>query len=222
MNTAQLNLQPESTSAKPRDFTVLAAHNVIEKTMKALKEHNFIPIHVKSGKDALAKIKELIPDGVTVMNGSSTTLHEIGYTDFMKNGNHKWNNLHEAILTENDPAKQAQLRLQATISDYYLGSVHALSETGEIVVASNTGSQLPHLANTSQNIILVVGAQKIVPTLADAFRRLEEQVIPLEDERMKGVYGVGTMHSKTLILHKENPMMGRKIYVIIVDEKLGF
>jgi hypothetical protein len=61
-----------------------------------------------------------------------------------------------------------------------------------------------------------------VPTLADAFKRIDEHVVPLEDVRMKGVYGFGTTHAKTLILHKENPMMGRKVRVIIVNESLGF
>ncbi|MBI5045125.1 MAG: lactate utilization protein [Candidatus Levybacteria bacterium] len=203
-------------------YTTLATSQAIDKTIGTLKENHFIPIHVSSRKDALEKIKELIPEGVSVMNGSSETLREIGYLDILKSREHKWNNLHDVVLAESDPKKQAELREQSVLSDFYVGSAHALSETGEIVIASNTGSQLPHLVFTSPNIILVVGSQKIVPTLSEAFKRLEEHVIPLENERMKGVYGVGTTHAKTLILHKENPMLGRKIYVVIVDEKLGF
>jgi hypothetical protein len=89
-------------------------------------------------------------------------------------------------------------------------------------VASNSGSQLPHLAFTSQNLILVVGAQKIVPTLADAFDRLEKHVVPLEDERMQKAMGMGTYASKVLIINKEQPFMGRKSHIILVNEKLGF
>jgi hypothetical protein len=91
-----------------------------------------------------------------------------------------------------------------------------------MVIASNSGSQLPHLAYTSPNIILVIGAQKITPTLSDALTRIDEYVVPLEDVRMKTAYGYGTLHSKTLILHKENSSMGRKVHVIIVNEILGF
>ncbi len=204
------------------DYTKLASKESIEKVISALKDHNFIPFEVETKKLALDKIKELIPQGVTVMTGASTTLDEIGFTDLLKSGQHKWHNLHEAILAETDQAKQAELRRQSVISDYYLGSVHALTETGQLLIASNTGSQLPHLAFTSPNIILVVGAQKIVPNLAEAFARLDQHVMALEDQRLRKVYGVGTSHSKTLILHKENPMMGRKVHVIIVNEKLGF
>ena len=130
--------------------------------------------------------------------------------------------MHANILAEKDPAKQAVLRKQSVVSDFYLGSVHALSENGEMVIASNSGSQLPHLAFTSPNIILVVGEQKLVPTLSDALKRVEEHVIPLEDERMKGAYGFGTLWAKTLIMHKENPAIGRTVRVLIVKESLGF
>jgi len=200
----------------------VANEESIKKTISSLSENGFLPIEVDSKEEALKKIIELIPEGASVNNGTSKTLQEIGFVELLKAGDHNWDNLHEAVLKETDPVKQSHLRKLSTISDFYLGSAHAITEDGQILIASNTGSQLPHLVFTSQNIILVVGAQKITENLDGAFKRLEEVVIPLEDERMMGVYGVGTTHAKSLILHKENPMMGRKIYVIIVKEKLGF
>jgi hypothetical protein len=202
--------------------TTLATSTSVETTITALKSHHYDAMVVQTKEEALKKIKELIPAGVSVMNGASKTLEQIGYIDYLKEGKHGWRNLHADILAETDPVKQGVLRKQSVLSDYYLGSVHALTETGEMVFASNSGSQLPHLAFTSPNIILVVGAQKITPTLTDALNRVEEVVIPLEDERMKGVYGFGTMYAKTLILRKENPAIGRSIKVIIVNEPLGF
>ncbi len=194
----------------------------ITNTIAKLKEHGFEPIHINTKEEALTKIKELIPDGVSLMNGSSETLREIGFIDYLKGGNHPWKNVHDAVLAETDQTKQAHLRREAVVSDVYVGSVHALTETGELMIASNTGSQLPHLVFTSPTIILVVGKNKIVKTLTDAFERIEHYVIPREDERMKKVYGFGTTWAKTLILHKENSAMGRAIHVLIVDEELGF
>ncbi len=188
----------------------------------ALTEHGFEAILVDNKQEVLEIIKNTIPQSASVMNGASRTLEEVGYIAYLAAGGHGWNNLHDAILKETDPAKQALLRKQSVISDYYLGSVHALSQTGEMVIASNTGSQLPHLAFTSPNIILVVGMQKVVPTLDDALRRVEEVVIPLEDERMKATYGYGTTYAKTLILRRENPNMGRSVKVLLVGESLGF
>lgn len=204
------------------EFNTLAATEAVERTSAALKEHHFEPLVVSTKEEALSAVKERISEGASVMNGASRTLEEIGYLEYLKGGQHGWHNLHENILAESDPSKQALLRRESVVSDYYVGSVHALTETGELVIASNTGSQLPHLAFTSPNVILVVGTNKIVPTLADGLARVNEHVIPLEDERMKGVYGYGTLYAKTLILHQENPNLGRKVHIILVEETLGF
>lgn len=203
-------------------YTTLATEESIKGTTKALLEHGYEPTVLENGEEALEKIKSLIPIGASVMNGSSTTLEQIGFIDYLKSDKHKWNNLHAKVLLEKDPDKQKLLRKHSVVSDYYLGSVHAVSETGELIIGSNSGSQIPHLAYTSQNIILVVSTKKITPTLLDALERLEKYVAPLEDERMKRAYGIGTIHSKTLILRRENPKSGRKIQVILVKEDLGF
>ena len=142
--------------------------------------------------------------------------------DYLKSGTHSWNDLHKAIVEEKDQLKRAVLRKQATSSDFYVGSVHGLTEEGDFIIASNTGSQLPHIVFTSPNLIFVIGGQKIVPDLNEAFKRLEEYVVPLENENMKKLYGMGTMLSKIVVFKQENAMMGRKIKIIIVNEKLGF
>lgn len=203
-------------------YNTLAPVDSINKTIKALTERGFLPESVARGAEALSKIKELIPVGASIMNGSSRTLEEIGFIQYLKDGKHDWNNLHEDILAEKDPAKQTLLRKQSVLSDFYLGSAHAVAETGEIVIASNSGSQLPHLVFTSPNIILVVGAQKITPDLDAAVARLREYVYPLEDARMKEVGMGGSFISKMLIINKEQSFMGRKFHVIFVNEILGF
>lgn len=204
------------------NYSKLASAGRIEKTEQALKSRNFEPVVVGTKAEALSIIKFLIPSGASVMNGSSKTLEEIGFVEYLKSGEHGWNNFHKNIVTETDPLKQKLLRRQAALADFYLGSVHALAETGEMLFASGTGSQLPSVAFTSPNVILVVGTQKITPNLQKAFKRLEEYVIPLEDKRMKEKNGIGTIHSKTLILHREDSIMGRKIKVILVNEPLGY
>lgn len=204
------------------DYNKLATEESIKKTSAALIERGFHAEVVDTKEEALEKIKSLIPAGATVMNGSSVTLEEIGYVDYLKSNEHPWEDFHAAVGSESDPLKRAELRKKAVNSEFYLGSVHALTETGEIVIASNTGSQLPHVVFTSPNVILVVSTKKIVPTLSDAFTRLEEHVIPLEDEHMKQLYGMGTKHSKTVILRHENPMMKRNVLVLFVKESLGF
>ncbi len=204
------------------DYTKLASPESVERASRALVANRFTSVVLQSGAEALEYIKTHIPKAASVMNGSSTTLEEIGFVEYLKSGMHGWKNLHADVLTEQNKEKQADLRRHSVISDYYLGSVHALSEAGELVIASNTGSQLPHLAYTSPNIILVVGTQKITPNLVAAIERLEKHVIPLENEHMKKLYGQGTQYNKTLILRGESTMMGRSVTVLFVNEKLGF
>lgn len=204
------------------NYTKLADKEVVDNVITSFVPRNFEGMVVNTKEEALQIIKDRVPQGASVMNGSSRTLETIGLVDYLKTENHGWNNLHEKVLNETDPAKQAVLRRETTVSDYYLGSAHAVTEDGELFFASNTGSQLPALAYTAQNIILVVGTHKIVPTITDAYTRLQEHIVPLEDENMMQKYGVGTQVNKLFTLAHENPMFGRKILVIFVNEVLGF
>jgi L-lactate utilization protein LutC len=203
-------------------YDTLATKESVEQTAKALQSKNVEAIVVKDGAEAMAKIKELIPKDASVMNGASKTLEQIGFVEFLKAEKHGWNNLHETIMAEKDLAKQGVLRKQALTSDYYLGSVHALMETGEFLIASNTGSQLPHIVFSSPNLIFVVSTKKIVPDFQEAMKRLEEYVVPLEDKNMMQKYGFGTSLNKIVIFKNENPNMGRKVRMILVEELLGF
>ncbi len=137
-------------------FDSIASEAAINTTEKALSDHGFMPEIVETGADALARIKELIPAGASVMNGSSKTLTEIGFIDYFKSSEHNWNNLHGNILAETDPVKQAQLRSYSVVSDYYLGSVHALTQTGQLLIASGSGSQLPHLVEVQANQLVLL------------------------------------------------------------------
>lgn len=204
------------------NYGELANKESLDKTIKALGEKGYSVLVVENGADALAKIKELIPQNASIMNGSSKTLESIGFVDYLKAGNTGWNNLHRKIVEEKDPNKQKVLRREALSSDYYLGSVHGVTEDGQMVIASNTGSQLSHLAFSSPNLILVIGTQKIVPDLAEAMKRLESYVVPLENEHMMSLHGVRTKLNKLLIFKGESQYLGRKINIIFVNEKLGF
>ena len=127
----------------------------------------------------------------------------------------------DAIVKEKDPLKQMELRKRSITAEYFLGSVHAVTQSGEVIIASNTGSQLPSYAFSSNNVVWVVGAQKIVLNLEEGMRRVREYCLPLEDKRMKQAGFVGSAIGKILIFERE-AMPDRKITLIFVNEKLGF
>ena len=179
---------------------------------------------VETKESALTQLQTFIPAGATVMTGASTTLEQIGFAALLKGGQHPWRNLKDEILAEKDPVKQAILRKQGTLADYFLGSVHAIAETGELIFGSATGSQFPAYAFSSNNIIWVAGAQKITPTLATALQRVRDYVLPLEDQHMKQLYGkeAGSFIGKLLIFEREAPYLHRHVNLLLVNEVLGF
>lgn len=203
------------------NYTALASAESIEKVVTALKEHNINTIVVDTKAQALQRIKELIPQGAEVMNGSSVTLQEIGFIDYLKEGTHGWRNVHEEILNERDAVKKEELRKRSILADYFLGSVHAITEDGQLVAASASGSQIPSYAFSSNNVIWVAGTQKIVPHLEDGLRRIRDFVFPLENERMQKVGYPGSVIARILIIEREI-MPNRHLTLILVKEKLGF
>ncbi len=206
------------------DYQSLPSPDRIQKTITALQSHGITVTFVESKEAALSQIQNLIPVAASMMTGASVTLQQIGLEAFLKGGSHPWWNMKATILAEKDPVQQAVLRKQSTLAEYYLGSVHAITESGEILIASATGSQLPAYAYSSNHVIWVAGAQKIVPTLDDAFRRLREFVQPLEDQRLKQIFGPEAkgVIGKILVFERESPMLRRSINLILVNEVLGF
>jgi L-lactate utilization protein LutC len=204
------------------DYSKFADNQSVAKTKKSLEDKGYKVFLVRKSSEALTILKKMIPSGVSVMNGTSMTLEKMGYIELLKSGNHKWKNVHESIVAEKDPIKQAKLRKEATSSDFYLGSVHAVTETGDFLIGSNTGSQLPNVVFNSPNLIFVVSTKKIVADLEQGMKRLNDYVVPLENKRAMAQYNAGTALNKIVIFKGENAMMRRKVTFILVEEDLGF
>ena len=113
-----------------------------------------------------------------------------------------------------------EIRRLSSAPDVMLGSVHAVTETGSLVAASMSGSQLGPYATGAGRVILVVGTQKIVPNLEEGLRRIDEYAFPLEDARAQAAYGIHSGVNKVLVINRE--FMPGRITVVLVDEVLGF
>ena len=203
-------------------YKTLPSQEIIDRTIKNLAERNIHATLVANSTEALEKIKNIIPAGASIMNGTSRTLEEIGFIDILKTRQHPWKNLHDAILEEQDSEKRESLRRQSVFSDYFLVSTHAITEEGELVNATASGSQIPAIVFTAQNVIFVAGAHKIVPTLEDAILRIRDYVFPLEDARMKSIGAPGSVIAKMLIFEREASFSNRKIHLILINESHGF
>ncbi len=208
---------------KPTDFSALPPMETINATLEAVRARGIHAELVDTKEAALKRVQELIPPGAVVMTGGSVTLKEIGFEALLISGDHPWRNFKADLLAEKDPARQSEMRRQGILAEFFLGSVNALAETGELVFASRTGSQLPAYAFSSRNVIWVAGAQKITPSLELAIWRIREYVLPLEDKRMKSIGNpAGSKIGRILIMEDEPAFMHRNLHLILVNQVLGY
>ncbi|MFZ2310890.1 MAG: LUD domain-containing protein [Patescibacteria group bacterium] len=201
-----------------KKFSELASEMAIDRTVSALKKNGFIVYVVNNREEARIQVFDLLPDGVEIMNMSSMTLTEIGLDQEILNSSRYKTSRRELAALRPDQIMEKQ-RLGAA-PEYAIGSVHAVTENGEVLIASATGSQLPAYAYGARFVIWVVGSQKIVEDLTTGFQRLNEYCLPLENERALKAYGQGSGLNKILQINKE-VQVGR-IIIVIVKEKLGF
>ncbi|HYB04044.1 MAG TPA: LUD domain-containing protein, partial [Nitrososphaerales archaeon] len=103
--------------------------------------------------------------------------------------------------------------------DIVVGSVHAITESGQVLVGSGSGNQLGPYAASAEKVIWLVGSQKIVPDFESGMRRLEMYSYPLEDIRMHEAFGRGSFLAKVLMVNGERP--GR-ITIVLIRQAIGF
>ena len=210
----------EEAGVDPSVWNVVPSDETLEKTVKAIESRGIKVIITGSADDAMAVLKKVIPEGAEVMNGSSTTLIEIGYEDYILGGQSGWKLVHTVITAENNDNKRAELRRKSVAADYFISSANAIARTGEIVACDASGSRVGAWPFAAGHLILVVGINKIVPNLEDALNRVRQYAYPLENARAKRVYGTPSMIGKCVILsHEKNE---ERALLILVRETLGY
>lgn len=191
-----------------------------QEVIRNCEKRGFLAELVPDAQAARERLAELIPPGADLTTGGSQTLYQIGFMDDIDAGRNGWVSRRTAIRAENDNAKRELLRRRATGADFIIGSVNALAATGEAVCIDHGGTRVGAYCYGAEQVIWVVGRNKIVPTLEDALRRAREYVFPLEDERVKREWGTDSAMFKTLIVEGEH--RPNRIRVILVDQNLGF
>lgn len=202
------------------DWNRIPDDKTIAETAAAITGRGIETIVVPDRSAALEKTISMIPKGAEVMNGSSTTLIEIGFVDYLKKHDSEYRNVHTVILNEADEKKEAELRRKSVTSEFFLGSVNAIAQTGELVSCDATGSRVGAYPFGAGKLILVSGVNKIAPTWSDAVRRLREHAYPLEDQRARKAYGMPSTIGKIVIIERE--VFPGRTTLILVKEQLGY
>ncbi len=196
-----------------------ATSEAIQRTLESLAARNVEAFIVDSREAALAKLQELVPEGSEVFVNTSETLDTIGYAEFM-HGNDRYVNLHDQMMAQPDAASQREFRRKTTTADYFVGSVQAIAETGEIVLASSSGSQIGAYSYGARRVILVAGTQKICPSLADAEARTRGFTLERHDQWLEDRGVAPTPIGKYMVM--EHEMVVGRISMVLIPESLGW
>jgi acyl-CoA hydrolase len=208
-----------STIATPDRFTTLPDEPMIASVVTALEEHGF-SVEVVDDLDAARQaVLARIPHGSSVMTNTSVTLAETGIADAINGEGSPYDSARNKMFALDFATQAQQMKAIGGQPDYALGSVHAVTRDGTLVIASASGSQLASYAWGAANVIFVVGAHKLVPTLEAAHQRIYTHSLKLEDARAQAAYGQHSQVGKVLEIHQELP--GR-IHIVLIRQVVGF
>jgi acyl-CoA hydrolase len=207
-----------STIATPDRFNTLPDEPVLASAVTALEEHGFSVEVVDDLNAARETVLARIPQGSSVMTNTSVTLADTGIADAINDGG-PYDSARNKMFALDFATQAQEMKAIGGQPDYALGSVHAVTRDGTLVIASASGSQLASYAWGAANVIFVVGAQKLVPDLEAAHERIYQHSLVLEDARAIAAYGQHSSVGKILEIHQELP--GR-IHIVLIRQVVGF
>ncbi|MEV4002371.1 LUD domain-containing protein [Actinomadura sp. NPDC049753] len=208
-----------TTSIPAPPFTGAVPGQRLERAAAALTAHGFTVEILDGVAAARTRVRELIPEGAGVFTAASETLRLSGIDEDI-NGSGRYDAVKPRILAMDRATRMDEIRRLCAGPDVVIGSVHAVTETGSLVVASGSGSQLPAYSGGAARAIWIAGAQKVVPDLSTALRRIEDHCLPLENARALKAYGTPSAVNRLLILNAEH-QPGRGT-VLLLRETIGF
>jgi len=192
----------------------------VERLRPELEKRGLQVVFAEDRNSALSTLLGMIPRGSSIAHGSSTTLKEIGFIDYLMTHRQDYRYLNPEWMAEGDKDKRKRLRAELSVGvEYYLGGIQAICETGEALGADAGGSRLAFYMYGPPHIIWVTGVNKIVSNLEEGLKRIRDVALPLEDRRVKSTGGSGSYVGKIAIFEKERP--GR-IAIVFVGESLGY
>ena len=206
-----------------KSWNSIPSQETIDKTLAALSANGIEAAYVKTAAEARERVLAMIPKGSEVMSMSSVTVDSIGLgKDLNESGTYE--SAKGKLYAMDQKTQGRQMRKYGAAPDIAVGSVHAVTETGSLVIASLTGSQLPAYAYGSGTVIWVAGVNKLVKDLEEGMKRLDEHVVPLESERARKAYGLPdgfkSYPAKVLVFNRE--VQAGRVKLVLVGEVLGY
>jgi hypothetical protein len=205
-------LTPNTAFAAPSDRARL------ERVAAALESNGIRALIADTVDEARRLVLEQIPEGAEVHEGASVTLETLGVKDEIELSG-RFDAVRPRIWAMDRETQAREMRKLGAGPDYIVGSVHAVTEDGHLLIASKTGSQLAGYAYGAGQVVFAVGSQKVVRDVDEGLRRIREYAYPREDQHMLDLYGINSAVNKVLIINSEETA---RITVVLIDEAIGF
>jgi LUD domain len=212
-------MPPGVTEHAVAEFARVSSPDRIAAVAEALGQNGMRAFVVQSGDEARQLVASLIPQGAEVFNNTSRTLESIGVADDIERSG-RYEPLRVKLFQMDREMQGREMRTLAATPDYVVGSVHAVTEAGSLLIASASGSQLGPIVSGAEQVIFVIGGQKVVADLESGIRRIYEYSLPLEDRRAREAYGVPSGVNNILIINQS--VTPDRVTAILVPEALGF
>jgi hypothetical protein len=213
-----MTVAPPDPGQPNRDFERPADRAHLERTAAALVSRGFQVQIADSTKEARRLVLEMIPEGAQVLTALSETIRELGIAAEVDESG-RYESIRSQLNGLDRQTQGREMRKLAAAPDFVVGSAHAVTDAGELIVGSGSGSQLGAYAYAGGHVILVIGHQKLVRDIDEGLRRVREYSLPREHVRMQSIGRPGSLLAKTLIIGFEP---SARISVILVPETLGF
>jgi hypothetical protein len=207
------------TESAVAEFAGLASDGTIAAAASALERNGITSLIVDTGAEAREAVSEILPIGAEVFNNTSRTLEAIGVAEDIERSG-LYQPLRPRLYQMDREMHPREMRQLAAAPDFVVGSAHAVTEEGSVLIASASGSQLGPLVSGAGHVILVIGGQKIVADVGNGLRRIYEYCFPLEDRRAREAYGVPSGVNNIVIINRA--ITPSRISAILVKQALGF
>lgn len=206
---------------KNGNYEKLASDEVIRKTTASLKKNGINTYIASNAEKTRELVRSLIKDGSEVMTATSKTLESLGLQEEI-NDSGKYNSVKSQLKKLDRSKDNLIMQKIGAAPEYVIGSVHAVTQDGKIIVASGSGSQLPSYSYGASKVVWVVSTKKIVKNIDEGLNRIYQHILPKEDKRVKDVYGPDASSSPRKILVFNSESNTERLHLIFVRKNLGF
>jgi len=201
----------------------------VQRTIENLEKNNMNGYYVETEREALEKVDDLVAEGSLVGIGGSMTLFDIGAIDFLRNGNYKFLDRYKEGLT---PAEMKKIFRESFFADTYLTSSNAITENGELYNIDGNGNRVAAMLYGPDQVIVVVGVNKLVKNMEQAILRVKETAAPANNIRLNknnpctkigycmDCKAEGRICNEYTVIKRQS-VKGR-LHVIIVNKDLGY